>query len=224
MTKKMVLPLFIISASIAFGALTPVANAGEFTADCESGSSCQFTASGGAFSLVNDKGEGVSCNSVSGVPVITSGSSTGFTGPLAFHACFENITGFKFSCSNAAEAGEIKTNSMALHHIYLEPNKSEPGIMLTGANVTFTCAGFAKKTVTGDLIGRFTNPSCGTFQTFHTVVFDQVSTGVQRYTQVTTSGFGSDLITNNDAGGASTTSAMSGSLTFSHAPKVKYTC
>ena len=228
MNKKLMLLAAGVLSALAVAALPAVASAGEYTADCENGpATCEGTVAGGATQLRNDNGEGISCSSVHGITIVTNGSSTGVL-ILIFTGCVETITGFKFKCnSTGAAAGEIKTGSMVTHWIYLEPNKGTPGSKTTlpTAGVTFTCAGFAKKTVTGKVIGHISNPNCGTFQASHTADFTESSTGVQRWMQATTTGETTDLISNNDAGGAYTTSAQIGSGVITwKGTKVKLTC
>jgi hypothetical protein len=216
--------LVVAVSAVAAVATTPSsAFAGEFTADCESGASCLSSVSGSSFSLTNTNGETITCNGVSGVPANTSGSSTGSTGPLEFFGCHEKVSGFNFSCNSPSGlSGVIKTNSMVFHNVYLEPNATTPGILFTGMNTTISCASFLKKTVTGNLIGHFSNPQCGSFASFHTLTFEAIAPGRQRYTSVTTSGTSFDLQSNNDAGGQYLTTALTGSMTISDS--LKLTC
>ena len=227
MTKKLMLLATGVLTALAFAALPAVASAGEYTADCENGAAtCSGSVVGGEAELRNDAGEGIHCKTVGGTATVTNGSSTG-TLSLVFKTCTETITPFGFSCNNTGVAGEIKTGSMVTHLIYLEPNKTTPGIKVTlpAAGVTFNCAGFAKKLVTGKVIGHISNPNCGTFQASHTADFAESATGVQRWMQATTSGETTDLISNNDAGGAYTTSSQKGTgvITWT-GTKVKLTC
>jgi hypothetical protein len=234
MNKKLMLLASGVLAALAFAALPAVASAGEFTAHCENGAaSCTGTVAGGLAELKNDKGEGIHCTSVDGKATVNNGSATGAL-ELTFTGCVETITGFKFKCNNTGVAGEIKTGSMVTHLIYLEhlPDTTAglkvtlPGHGTETGGVTFTCLGFAKKTVTGSVIGHISNPNCGTFQASHTADFaDNGTVGVQRWMQATTTGSKTDLISNNDAGGAYTTSAQTGSgvITWT-GTKVKLTC
>ena len=232
MTKKLMLLATGVLTALAFAALPAVASAGEYTADCENGAAaCTGTVAGGAATLRNDAGEGISCTTVDGKATVNNGSSTGAL-ELTFTGCVETITPFKFKCNNTGVAGEIKTGSMQTHLIYLEPNKTTPGIKVTlpghgtgAGGVTFTCAGFSKKTVTGSVLGHISNPNCGTFQASHTADFTESAAGIQRWMQATTTGEKTDLISNNDAGGAYTTSAQTGTgvITWT-GTKVKLTC
>jgi len=224
MKHKLMLLAVGALAALAFAALPAVATAGEFAADCETGASCTATVEGGAAELVNSAGEGISCTAVSGTASVTSGSSTGSV-KLAFTGCRENVTIFHFSCTNTATSGKIETNTLTSHNIYIEPNASTPGVLLTGVNVTFSCAGFANKTVTGSIIGHIENPQCGTFAASHSITFEKSANGVQKYMQVTTSGEKFDLISNNDNGGEYLTSSQTGTGTLKYnSNKVKLTC
>jgi len=124
----------------------------------------------------------------------------------------------------------ITTNSMASDLIYIDPletNKGTPGVLLTGVNVTFTCAAFIKKTVTGNIIGHWENPQCGSSVASHKVTFSEISAGKQKYTQVTTVGTAFDLISNNDTEPSEyKTSSQTGSgvLSAESSNNVKFTC
>jgi hypothetical protein len=121
---------------------------------------------------------------------------------------------------------------MLTHLIYLEQNKTTPGLKVTlpghgteTGGITLSCAGFSKKLLTGSFIGHFSNPNCGTFQASHAVDFTESAVGIQRWSTATTSGSITDLIWNNDSGGAYTTTAITGSTTLAwEGTKVKLTC
>jgi hypothetical protein len=234
MNKKLKLIASGVLAALALAALPAVASGGEPIADCQNlEATCNGTVAGGALQLRNDKGEGISCSSNHGTATVTNKSSTG-TLSWTFTGCVETITGFKFSCNNTGVAGEIKTGSMVTHLIYLEPLPNTatglkitlPGHGTETGGVTFTCAGFSKKTFTGAVIGHISNPNCGTLQSSHTADWTESGfLGSQTYKHATTTGSTTDLISNNDAGGVYTTSALVGStvITWSGA-KVNITC
>jgi hypothetical protein len=114
---------------------------------------------------------------------------------------------------------------MTADFIYLEPEKTTPGVLMTGVNVTFNCAGFSRKLVTGNVIGHIENPNCGTFQASHSISFEKSSNGVQKYMQITTAGEKFDLISNNDEGGSYLTSSQTGTGTLTYTNnRVKLTC
>jgi hypothetical protein len=216
-------------AAFAFAALPTIATAGEFTADCENGTAeCSATFAGGATALTNSNGEKISCQRISGTARQRNNSSTG-TVEATFTGCFEGVSGFRFRCNSpGAAAGEITTNTAVSHLIYLDPNATTPGVLLTGVNVTFSCGTFLRKTITGNIIGHSTNPQCGTFLEQGTATFEEsATTGLQKYTQITTTGTGFDLISNNDNGGTYLTSAATGEGTLtaeSPGERVKFTC
>ncbi len=112
------------------------------------------------------------------------------------------------------------------HGVYVDPNKTLPGILITNVNLTFECAGFAKKTVTGNLLGAKPNPECNVFKSSESATLSQTAHGTQQYRQVTTTGTVFDLISSNDSGGAYLTSSLTGSLTITAVGgnKVKATC
>jgi hypothetical protein len=230
MNKKLMILATGALAALALAALPAVASAGEYAADCENGAAtCTGAVAGGALEIRSDSGEGISCSAVNGKATVTNGSSTG-TLEVNITGCVETVTGFKFKCtSTGAGAGEIKTGAMVTHLIYLEPNKTTPGIKITlpAAGITYTCNGLSKKTVTGKVIGHISNPNCNTFQASHTADFAEAAgmPGVQRWMQATTAGPTTDLISNNHNGGAYTTTSWTDSIAITWAgTKVKLTC
>jgi hypothetical protein len=235
MNKKLMLVAAGVLAALVFAALPAVASAGEFEGDCENArATCEGTIDGLETRLVNSRGEGIVCSSVGGRAIQRNASSTG-EAEFIFRGCRENVTIFRFSCNNTGTAGEIRTNRMVSHLIYLEPNtqaRTTPGILLTNANVTFTCAGFARKTVTGNVIGHIENPQCNAFAAEHRVNFEEVagSPGTQRWQQITTEGTRFDLVSNEDEpegpGSIYKTSAQSGTgtITWRAGEHVKLTC
>jgi hypothetical protein len=225
MSKKLMLLAAGAFAALAFAALPTIASASEMTFDCETGATCSGKIAGGAAALANDKspGETVSCTSVTGTTSGTSGSSTQ-TVQLRFHGCKETISGFNFSCNSAGEpTGTITTNVMTGHGITVTANNTATaGILLTGANVTFVCAAFLTKTVTGNIIGTFTNPQCGTFASSHEINFSATSHGQQA--DKTYTGTSYDLIS-GPHGTDTTTSSQTGEGTITYTEnKVKITC
>lgn len=228
--KKLAILMTGALAAFAVAALPAVATAGEFTADCESSTSCSATITGGIATLTNSNNEKIECASTDGTATQTHNSSTGTT-ELTFTGCKERVSGFGFACNSpGAASGVITTNPMVSHLIYIDPltlNEGTPGVLLTGANVTFSCAAYLKKNVTGNIIGHWTDPQCRMFAASHTVTFEQISAGNQKYTQVTTTGTKYDLISNNDTElGAYLTSSQTGTgtLTAENNNKARFTC
>jgi hypothetical protein len=209
--------------ALALASVPAVASAGEYTGDCETGATCSGTISGGAAAFANSSGETIGCSAISGTASMTSGSSTG-TVQLSATGCVETISGFKFSCTNTATAGKITTNNMVAHGVYVDSKRTIPGILITGVNVTFSCASFITRTVTGNILGAKPNAECGVFKASDTASLNQTAHGVQQYTQVTETGTVFDLIANNDNGGAYLTTSLTGSLTITGTTKVKATC
>jgi hypothetical protein len=189
MSKKLMLLAAGALIVLAFAALPAVASAGEFEAHCINGAAkCEGTiTSTTEATLTTDSGavaEKLRCTGpTSGTATQTSTSSTG-TLQLVFTGCKDEV--FGAACQNGA-AGVITTNVMTSHLIYIDPNKSTPGVLLTGANITFTCNFGFTMTVTGNLIGHWTKPECGKAVASHIATFDVVG-NLQRYTQVTTTG------------------------------------
>jgi len=218
--------LAVLAVSVlVLTALPGTAAAGEFIGHCESGATCTATTEAtGIMELESISGERVTCTSMTGVSSFTSGGSTG-TIQIRFAGCKESV--FNLSCTSAGQAaGTITTNVMTVHGIYLEPNKTTPGVAVTGINVTLSCGGIIFKTITGNLMGHIENPECGKFVSHHTVAFEKSATGQPKFKQITTAGAINDLIMNNDNGGAYQTVAIVGTSHFTYpaANKVTLTC
>lgn len=213
MSKKLMLLAAGALTALAFAALPAVASAGEFPIHCASpsGGNCISNITGGTAELNNTNNEGITCSSVSGTASTPNNGIVG-TAQLTFHGC-KALT--FFNCNSPGQpSGTIKTNVMNSRLVYIDPNKTTPGVTLSNINVTFTCAGFANRTVTGSIIGHFENPRCGQTVASTPVDFQKISNGHQRWTQVTTTGAIDDLIASNDAGGAYVTSSQTGTGTL----------
>ncbi|HEX3042059.1 MAG TPA: hypothetical protein VHP56_08245 [Solirubrobacterales bacterium] len=227
MNRNLMLLVIVALTAVAAAALPAGACANEYIADCEIGAECSAAVSGGSAVLSSTSNETISCTATSGTVTQTSGSSTGTT-KLTFTGCKEKVTGFEFSCYSPGEAkGKLVTNTLISHLVNLEEAATVPGVLLTGVNTTIQCdSGPSKRTVTGNLMGKFEEPSCGSFASSHKIEFTQASEGHQTYKQVTGTGTVYDLTENNDAGGAYVTASATGTgtLTYSGGNKVKITC
>jgi hypothetical protein len=230
MDKKLMLLAAGTMTALALAVLPATASAGEYVALCQTGAQCSATIAGGVTTLSNSEGETISCSSITGTATHTSGTST-TTAQLILHGCRETVTIFKFSCGNTETPGTITTNTTTGHIVNLEHNGTAPGALITGVSLTFTCAGYASKTVTGSIVGKFEDAHCNTFQSSHTVEFTQSSHGRQTYNQVTTTGTIYDLISNNDpathpAITEYSTASVTGTFTISsnNGNKVNITC
>lgn len=201
MSKKLMLLALGALTALAMTALPSAASAGEFVQTCSGGGTCTGTVeSTGIATLEEDGGLSVKCTTTTGTVSAPNNSSTG-TLELTFSGCTEETLGTH--CESTGQAnGVIKTNQMVTHNVYIDPNKTTPGVLVTGANVTFRCPIVnINKTVTGNIIGHIENPNCGIAKANHTVEFAAgASTGTQKWTQVTTTGTVFDLITASSTG------------------------
>ncbi len=237
MSKKLMLLVAGTLAALVFTAVPSAASAGEFEHHCTSTSGvaeeCKnMTVAGGALEYSNDNHEGYTCTSVTGTATAAKTGTTG-TARLLLHGCKETVTFFQFACTSPGQpSGTVTTNVLTSHNVYLEPNtqaQTKPGLLLTGVNVTFSCPGFATKTVTGNIIGIITNPNCTSAVTSLTVKFQRLgaATGTtQEWEQITTAGTFFDLIQNNDSGGSYTTSSLTaeGTITTAAGQHIRLTC
>jgi hypothetical protein len=162
-------------------------------------------------------GTTVSCTSSTG----TGNYSTPTSGTLSqtFHGC-KTPSFFNATCTTPGQAaGTIKTGTSVFHNVYIDPNKTTPGVLITqpaaGPYTTATCGGFLHVEVSGNLIGHLESPACGGSSTAFKLGFAATSHGQQKYKQLTTTGTIFDL-TAKVNGGAATTAAVNagGTITF----------
>lgn len=214
MSKKLMLLAAGVLAIVAFSALPGVASAAEFNGTC-SGAACTGTVESTSLAtLEGATGSSVKCLKTTGTSVQTNASPTG-TLQLLFHECTDESLGT--SCHSIAggvsqPAGTITTNSLVTHLAVIHASPKTVGVLLTGINVTFECAGgLVRKTVTGNIIGEIVNPECGVAKATTSFKFAAgTTTGTQKWTQITTTGTVFDLTSNNDSGGAYETASQSG--------------
>jgi hypothetical protein len=229
MSKKLMLLVAGVLSALALTALPSVASAGEPTLHCTS-LPCTYTVAGGVAELSTVGGNTVKCTSVTGNGTSTVLSGTTGTVTLTFHECREQVTGFGFSCTGKEQPTRtIKTNSMVTHNVLLAEKakvaNGTPGVLVTGANVTFTCAGFQSFTVTGNVLGHFENPQCNTPTKTYNLEFAVTAHGQQKFKLVTETGNPFDLETNNDTvNGKYETSAQKGTGTLTFNQNVTLTC
>ena len=234
MNKKLILLVAGTLSVVAFTALPSVASAGEPIATCfESGgttaakATCTGVVQGtGNTTLEDDNETAIQCSATSGTADLTSGTSTGSVS-LKFTGCKAAVF---FTCASpGAASGEIIINNLVTHLIYLHPINggatTDVGIKITSVNTTFICASFANKTVTGKVIGRLTNPECNVAKTNHTVIFEKSGTGIQKYTQATTTGTTTDLTAGSDPADSTTSSQVGeGHIYWDTGTEVKIDC
>jgi hypothetical protein len=233
MSKKLMLLAVGALTALAFTALPGAASAGEWEHHCTSTAGvaepCVLSVAGGGAELINDAGERISCTAVSGTG---SAVTTGTTGSvkLTFTGCKETVTFFRFSCTSNGTSGVIETNTLTTHNIYIEEATAAattPGLLLTGVNTTFTCAGFSDKTVTGNIIGHLTNPNCSSATTSMGISFDKHSSivGTQKYEQVTTTGTVFDLTSGpHEADGTTSAQTGTGTISTKSGQHIRLTC
>jgi hypothetical protein len=220
--------MFLVATALVSLAFPAGASAGEYTMDCETGVTCNGSASGGAANLSTAGGETISCSSNSAFVQATNGSSTGLL-ELQLSGCKETVTFFKFSCNSPGRlSGVIAFGPLLMHVVNTGiAGTTRPAILVTGFNATFVCAGFTNKRITGNIIGEIEESNCNNFVSTHRVSFSQASHGNQVLKQVTGNGTVFELLMNNDGEKElyvpmSFTGTMT--ITWSAGQKVKVTC
>jgi len=224
----------------AMFALPAVASAGEWSIHNAAGTNPQFTAAGVNPKLTANGQPNIECASTAGNGQYTSPTTGNIT--LVFHGCKESFTGS--ACTTAGQpAGTITTLSHQFHNIHLEtfanqpePTKAEDtkkiGILLTGNSngqldfATFTCKPFGVTTsitVTGNVIGEVTKPTCTSAASTEGIVDFETKPGpnepTQKWEQITTDGTIYDLVAHVTTFGTTTVTAAEdavGTLTFTN--------
>ena len=229
MSKKLMLLAAGVLSALALTALPSAASAGPLTNDCTK-LPCTYTITSNTVAKLSTVGgKTVECTSFSGVGSQAALSATSASAQLTFSGCKELNTGFKFPCTGKEQAsGVIKTNAMTADYVWLD-KLPEPhgvaGLLMTGVNTTFVCAGFQNFTVTGDVIGELeeTATKCTTASNTQKLNFESLNHGVQKWTRFTTAGTVFSLDSNNDAGGAYEATAQSGTGTVTWNQAVRLT-
>ena len=170
MSKKLMLLAAGALSVLAFTALPSGAVAGEPHIKCEK-FPCTYNVAGGQTRFSELAGGTVWCEKTEGNGAITESateptkaakeSTTGWV-ELTFTGCKEQSV-FHFSCTGTGKeepTGQVKTGTLITHNIYLNHAKQQ-GVLLTNILTTFTCAGgFARSTVTGNVIGELHETEC----------------------------------------------------------------
>jgi hypothetical protein len=235
MNKRLMLLVAGALAALAFTALPGAASAKETQLDCLTGLPCTFTVAGGVSTFSAVGGDTVSCTSVTGTGGVlnpVNNAATTITVSLKFHGCIETFTGFKFACTTPGQpSGTIVPTANTVGHIVALPGTpTENGVLLTNNKATFVCAGgFAKTTVTGNVIGENEEKCGAAASTTQKVNFAPVlEDGKQRITTWTGKTFDLLGMTNHPEtptlGGTYETAAQTGTGTLTWNQKVQVTC
>jgi len=204
MNKRSMLLVAGALAALAFTALPGAASAKETALKCEtSGANCTFTTTGGVTTFSSTSGDTLSCTSVTGSGGVlnpVNNEATTITVSLKFHGCKETTTGFNFACTSPGQpSGTIVPTPNTIGHIVALPGTAtENGVLFTDIKTTFTCAGgFARSTITGNVIGE-NEAKCGTAaSTIQKLNFDAPTHGSQKITTWTGKTFNMLYMTNH---------------------------
>ena len=226
MSKKLMLLAAGALSALAFTALPSGAVAGEPHIKCET-FPCTYTVEGSELRFSEHGGGTVWCTKEEGSGAITQSpteptkaakESTTGTVELTFSGCKEQATIFHFACTGTGKeepSGQIRTGALVTHNIYLNEEKKQ-GVLLTGFSVTFTCAGgFARSTVTGNLIGELHETKCGTATKTIKWNFTAPAHGTQTWRHITGTGttYDLELATNHNTTPSSTTGYQTAAVT-----------
>jgi hypothetical protein len=226
MIKKSILSALGAIGVLAVMALPTVAEAGEPQLKCTSTPCTYSVTSTGRFTWSAAGGDTIACSSVTG-----SGSMSqleGATGQvqLLMHECKEQNTIFTFACSNTGTSGNMTTNVMTTHDVYLDAKASTQGVLFTNLGITFTCAGgFMSNQQTGSLLTHLETP-CGATQNHLTVNATATGHGQQTFKQVTGSGptFAIESKTNHTGNGSYEAMAWTFTIHLNFNQNVTPTC
>jgi hypothetical protein len=229
MSKKTMLLLAGALTALAFTALAGTATAKETKLRCEGAGECTFEASGGEVKISLTGGDTVKCTGMSGSGAVTglNAERESTTGPvqLLLTGCRDQNSGFQFSCSNTATAGNVTTNVMTVHSIALPGTTNEAGVLITNLNVTLVCAGgFAPIQSTGSIIGEAEEKCNTNTGTSHKLLFTATGHGAQSLTSYTGLTFSHETKTSHSSGGTYATSAQVGTGTLTFNQNVIVTC
>lgn len=227
MKQRLILIGFAAIVAALF-ALPGSASAGEWKAVPASGKyPMAITAKAGVTKLTGAGGFVIECTSLTA----TGQYSTATTGVLTvvLHGCVDLTS--KTPCTSKMQpAGTIAFTTMAFHNVYLEPNKTTPG-MLFQANIghfgEFKCDfGLVNIEVTGNgVIGDLTSPKCGETKATATLDWEASGAGVQKWmTKTTDPSLGAwDAKARINAGSAFT-AALESDVTLTYAENTTVSC
>jgi hypothetical protein len=228
MSRKLTLIAAGALVAFAIAALPGAASAQEKKLKCEGAGACTYTVSGGESRFSTKGGDTIWCSSVTGSGEVTGLDAERESGTgavrLLFHGCKEQATIFHFACTSPGQAsGTVTTNSMVTH-IVIIISPGTFGFLLTGANVTLTCAGgFASTAVTGNALGEL-DQACGSTGSTVKVNFASSSHGVQSRSEYTGVKYDLEAKTSHSGGGSYETAAQTGTATLTFNQNVVVTC
>jgi hypothetical protein len=233
MNKKLMMLVAGALAALAFTALPGAASAKETALKCESGPPCTFTVAGGVSTFsATPSGDTVTCTSVTGsggAINLVNNETTTTQVALLFHGCRETATIFKFACSSpGTPSGTIHSPTSTAHLIALTGGTGN-GVLLTNPKGTFTCAGgFARTTVTGNVIGEVETPCGSAPSPTQKLNFETTGHGAQKLKTYTGATFNLIGATNHNETPTATsgyeTAAQSGTGTLTWNQNVQVTC
>jgi hypothetical protein len=201
------LTLIILAVIVAL-AVPAGAAAGEFKVENAAGTyPIAFSAAAAATKLTLANGTSVECTKSTMTGKYTS-ATTGEV-QLTYHGCTYSMV----SCTSSEHAaGTIVTPTVVFHNVYLEPDKSKRGMLITRlaselfpfiGMMVFSC-GSNYYFVGGSMIAELTSPSCGSSGTALSIAFEKhpefFGLVAARWQQITTTGARYDLVISKNGG------------------------
>jgi hypothetical protein len=193
--------LFILAMTVAL-AVPAGAAAGEFQVENTAGTyPIAFSAAATATKMTFANGTSVECTKSTMTGKYTS-ATTGEV-QLTYHGCTYSMA----NCTSSGQTpGTIVTPTVVFHNIYLEPDKSRRGILITRpaseifpfiGMMIFTCGGNSYF-VGGSMIAELTSPNCGSSGKAFSLLFEKhpefFGLVAARWQQITTAEARYDLI------------------------------
>jgi hypothetical protein len=212
MSKKILLLALAVAAMFA---LPAVSSAQEIHLDNVE----EFTGHGPKGSLVASGEPTIECTATAVTGKFDTGSTTTGNISITFTGCEAEFLFFRVGCNTSGAASKTIITSGTFH---LDTVNGQPGVMVTPKNTTLICAGFSNTTVSGNIIGTITSPSCPDGEsTSLGIKFNSNNTSTQE--DMTYTGVKYDLTAQTE-GGSAVTAGLTGTATLTSTTKGKLTC
>jgi hypothetical protein len=227
-------PLLVALFALCTAGQAANASAGEFEVENALGTyPVEFSITGGATKLATAGNGGfITCTSSTAKGKYTS-ATTGEV-QLSFHGC--TWVGFPgYPCTTSGQlSGTIVSSTRVFHNVYLEPDRSKLGLLITGPGtsefektplMTFVCAGVLY-TVGGSVIGELVKPGCGKTSKELSVLYEKKAESTEQRWRLITTGPDRyyEMFTKRSGMGFVEGLVLQGTLTGSFSEAITVTC